>query len=213
MSSIQSNGFESKKIFWWPRFTSRWSATYLMYWYMSSLFIPSRSHGSASQMNSLSISTACLTILSTRSSGRVSSTRSLYRWHAKLVWRPSSLEISSLLKHRPGMIPRFLSQKMAQKDPEKNRPSTHAKATSLVAKLLPLPASSSPSPPAAAAEPPASSHSMRKSWPLLSLPLIHLRAHSAFLLTQGTVSMARKSLDRSPTSLTNASSISEYISE
>ena len=30
---------------------------------------------------------------------------------------------------------------------------------------------------------------------------------------RGTVSMARKSLDRSPTSLTKASSISEYISE
>src|SRR6056300_258440 len=47
---------------------------------------------------------------------------------------PSSLEISSLLKQRPGMRPLFFSQKMAQKLPEKKMPSTHAKAKSRSAK-------------------------------------------------------------------------------
>ena len=49
------------------------------------------------------------------------------------MWRPSSLEISSFEKVRPGMSPRFFSQKMAQKEPEKKMPSTAAKATSLSA--------------------------------------------------------------------------------
>ena len=47
---------------------------------------------------------------------------------------PSSREISSLLKERPGIRPRFFNQKMEQKDPEKKMPSTQAKATSLCAK-------------------------------------------------------------------------------
>ena len=41
----------------------------------------------------------------------------------------SSLEMSSLLKVRPGIRPRFFSQKMAAKEPEKKMPSTEAKAT------------------------------------------------------------------------------------
>jgi hypothetical protein len=47
---------------------------------------------------------------------------------------PSSREISSFEKVRPGMSPRFLSQKIAQKLPEKKIPSIAAKATSLSAK-------------------------------------------------------------------------------
>jgi hypothetical protein len=39
----------------------------------------------------------------------------LYRMQEKSVWRPSSRLMSSLEKVRPGMRPRFLSQKMAQK--------------------------------------------------------------------------------------------------
>ena len=42
----------------------------------------------------------------------------------------SSRLISSLLNVSPGMTPRFLSQKMAANDPEKNMPSTAANATS-----------------------------------------------------------------------------------
>jgi|TARA_B110000305_G_C19317168_1_gene577073 hypothetical protein len=42
--------------------------------------------------------------------------------------------MSSFEKVRPGMSPLFLSQKMAQKLPEKKIPSTQAKATSLSAK-------------------------------------------------------------------------------
>ena len=51
-----------------------------------------------------------------------------YRRHAKSQCRPSSREMSSLEKHRPGMRPRFLSQKTAQNEPEKKMPSTDANA-------------------------------------------------------------------------------------
>ncbi|MBS4167049.1 hypothetical protein NEOC65_002155 [Neochlamydia sp. AcF65] len=48
---------------------------------------------------------------------------------AKSQCKPSSLEINSLAKLKPGMRPRFLSQKIEQKLPEKKIPSTAAKAT------------------------------------------------------------------------------------
>src|SRR5271156_4084602 len=54
---------------------------------------------------------------------------------AKSVCMPSSREISSLEKVRPGMRPRFLSQKMEAKEPEKKIPSTAAKATRRWAKV------------------------------------------------------------------------------
>jgi hypothetical protein len=44
--------------------------------------------------------------------------------------------MSSFEKVSPGMRPRFLSQKMAQKEPEKWMPSTHANASRRCAKLL-----------------------------------------------------------------------------
>ena len=47
----------------------------------------------------------------------------------------SSLLMSSLLNVRPGMIPRFFSQKIAAKDPEKKMPSTAAKAMILSPKV------------------------------------------------------------------------------
>ena len=50
--------------------------------------------------------------------------------HAKSVCIPSSRLMSSLEKVRPGISPRFLSQKMDAKDPEKKMPSTAAKAMS-----------------------------------------------------------------------------------
>lgn len=77
-----------------------------------------------------------------------------------------------MLKARPGMRPRFLSQKMAQKLPEKKMPSTAAKPMSRSAKV---------------------------SRPSL---LIHFIAQSAFFLTDGTVSMARKRWSFSAGSLT-----------
>jgi hypothetical protein len=46
----------------------------------------------------------------------------------------SSREINSLLKVRPGMSPRFFSQKMEAKLPEKKIPSTAAKAMTRSAK-------------------------------------------------------------------------------
>merc|ERR1712242_567242 len=55
-----------------------------------------------------------------------------FKWwnmrQAKSVWRPSSREISSLLKVRPGIKPRFFSQKIAANEPEKKIPSTEAYA-------------------------------------------------------------------------------------
>ena len=45
---------------------------------------------------------------------------------AKSVCSPSSRLMSSLEKVRPGMRPRFFSQKMAANDPEKKMPSTQA---------------------------------------------------------------------------------------
>ena len=85
-------------------------------------------------MNSFSIVTASEMIAVTRSCG--SWLTSLpYSMHAKSVCSPSSRLISSLLKQRPGIIPRFLSQKIAQKLPLKKMPSTAANATSLSAKL------------------------------------------------------------------------------
>jgi hypothetical protein len=43
--------------------------------------------------------------------------------------------MSSLLKLRPGMCPRFFSQNIAQKEPEKKMPSTAAKVIIRSAKL------------------------------------------------------------------------------
>jgi hypothetical protein len=59
-------------------------------------------------------------------------------WHAKSVCRPSSREMSSFENVRPGIRPRFLSQKIAQNEPEKKMPSTHANATRRCAKLRSL---------------------------------------------------------------------------
>lgn len=68
-----------------------------------------------------SISTASQIISATLASGSLF-TSFLYRRHAKSVWRPSSRLMSSLLKHNPGISPRFFSQKIAQKLPEKKIP-------------------------------------------------------------------------------------------
>src|ERR1700742_806722 len=49
-------------------------------------------------------------------------------------YKPSSREINSFEKVKPGIRPLFLSQKIEQNEPEKNTPSTIANATSLSAK-------------------------------------------------------------------------------
>jgi len=54
------------------------------------------------------------------------------------VCNPSSLEINSLEKVRPGINYLFFNQKMAQNDPLKKIPSTALKATNRVAKSLVL---------------------------------------------------------------------------
>lgn len=68
--------------------------------------------------------------------------------------------MSSLLKQRPGMTPRFFSQKMAANEPEKKMPSTAANAT-------------------------------RRSPYDAFVSQIQRKAHSAFFLIHGRVSIAR----------------------
>ena len=57
-----------------------------------------------------------------------------YVKQAKSQCNPSSREINSFEKAKPGIKPRFLSQKMAQNEPLKKMPSTAAKATIRCAK-------------------------------------------------------------------------------
>ena len=59
----------------------------------------------------------------------------LYNNTANSVCNASSLLINSFENVNPGNIPRFFNQKIAQKAPEKNIPSTQANATNLVAKF------------------------------------------------------------------------------
>uniref|UniRef100_A0AAG5D4I2 Uncharacterized protein n=1 Tax=Anopheles atroparvus TaxID=41427 RepID=A0AAG5D4I2_ANOAO len=105
-----------------------------MYCDIRSQFIPSISTGSAFVRNSCSISTASRMMLVTRS--RVGfCTRYLNIRQAKSQCRPSSREISSFEKVKPGIRPRFFSQKMAAKLPLKKMPSTAANATTRSPKL------------------------------------------------------------------------------
>ncbi|VVD02492.1 unnamed protein product [Leptidea sinapis] len=83
---------------------------------MSSQFMPRRRTGRASVRNSCSMTTASSTIWSTR---------------ARLGFCTSSL-----LNVSPGMRPRFFSQNIEAKLPEKNIPSTAANATILSPKLF-----------------------------------------------------------------------------
>jgi len=101
---------------------------------MSLAFIPIKEHGRASVRNSCSILTASLMIRSTVS-GLGRRRRWVNKRQAKSVCRPSSREMSSLENVNPGMSPRFLSQKMEAKDPEKKIPSTAAKAINRSAKV------------------------------------------------------------------------------
>ena len=99
-----------------------------MYCSMSLALIPNNGQGKLSVKNPCSILTASMMIFwMTCLLGRLR--RWLKRRQAKSVWRPSSREMSSLEKVKPGMRPRFLSQKMDANDPEKKIPSTAAKAT------------------------------------------------------------------------------------
>ncbi|GAV64270.1 hypothetical protein CFOL_v3_07788 [Cephalotus follicularis] len=137
MSSIQSNGFVTPYTFSYPNATNSLSATNSMYWAINVQFIPTKATGSASQTNSLSISTASFTIPLTRSSLSLLLNREYIR-HAKSQCKPSSRDTNSLEKVSPGMRPRFFSQNMEQKLPEKKIPSTQAKATILSAKVSEL---------------------------------------------------------------------------
>ena len=96
--------------------------------------MPSKAQGSASVRNSCSMVTASVMMSWTAFLSGV-----VLRWEkrrqAKSVCMPSSREMSSLEKVRPGMSPRFFNQKMAANDPLKKMPSTAAKATSLDAKV------------------------------------------------------------------------------
>mmetsp|Transcript_26167 Transcript_26167/g.66464 ORF Transcript_26167/g.66464 Transcript_26167/m.66464 type:complete len:213 (-) Transcript_26167:457-1095(-) len=128
MRSIQSNGLATPYSGSQPSSLSSRSATNSMYCAMSRAFMPMRSTGSASHTNARSMSTASRTSAWTVACGSGRSSIE-YNRQAKSQCRPSSRLMSSFEKVRPGMRPRFLSQKMAQNEPEKKMPSTHAKAS------------------------------------------------------------------------------------
>ncbi len=92
------------------------------------------STGMALTTNSISMLTALLMMSKMHFLGRRLFILECRR-HAKLQWSPSSWLINSLLKLRPGMRPRFLSQNITQKEPEKKMPSTVANAIICSAKL------------------------------------------------------------------------------
>lgn len=112
-----------------PRDTRSLSPTNSMYCPIKEAFIPRSPTSKEEAMNSFSISTAWDIIINTTLLGGL-----FCRWlkirHAKSVWRPSSRKISSFENVSPGIMPRFFSQKIEAKLPEKNIPSTAAKATS-----------------------------------------------------------------------------------
>src|SRR6266480_2535431 len=90
--------------------------------------MPSSRTGRASVKNSCSMVTASVIILRTYLGSGLFLIWEKSR-QAKSVCMPSSREINSLEKVKPGMRPRFLSQKMEAKAPLKKMPSTAAKAT------------------------------------------------------------------------------------
>mmetsp|Transcript_34634 Transcript_34634/g.81771 ORF Transcript_34634/g.81771 Transcript_34634/m.81771 type:complete len:224 (-) Transcript_34634:367-1038(-) len=133
MSSIQSNGLALLYSLGASSATSSRSAQNSMYSDIIREFMPIRSTESASQTNSFSCSTASPMMWCSSASVSLFSSM-LYSRHAKSQCMPSSREISSFEKVSPGMRPRFLSQKIAQNEPEKKMPSTVANATSRSAK-------------------------------------------------------------------------------
>lgn len=92
--------------------------------------MPIRSDGNDSVMNFFYMDTASVIIYWILSLVNLFSSK-VYKWQAKSVWSPSSREMSSFENVSPGINDLFFNQKMAQNDPEKNIPSTAAKATSL----------------------------------------------------------------------------------
>ena len=76
-----------------------------------------RSTGIASLTNSCSMATASMMIFCTTLSG-AGFCSMLKSRHAKSQCMPSSREMSSFENVSPGIRPRFLSQKMAQNEPE-----------------------------------------------------------------------------------------------
>src|SRR5690606_41966952 len=98
-----------------------------MYWFISVAFMPIKETGSASVTNSCSILTASRIISCTRASVSLFSSME-YSKQAKSQCSPSSREMSSLEKVKPGIKPRFFSQKIEQNEPEKKIPSTAANA-------------------------------------------------------------------------------------
>lgn len=77
--------------------------------------------GGPRKIVTFSISTASQMMSVTRATGSLL-TSFRYSRQAKSVCRPSSRLMSSLLKHKPGMSPRFFNQNTAQKLPEKKIP-------------------------------------------------------------------------------------------
>ena len=93
-----------------------------------------REHGNDSIMKFFSISTASANIAWVSFWLNLSSNL-LYNRHAKSVCSPSSRDMNSLLRVRPGNRFWLLNQKIQQKAPLKKTPSTIANAIRRVAKL------------------------------------------------------------------------------
>ncbi|ABT15937.1 hypothetical protein FR483_n652R [Paramecium bursaria Chlorella virus FR483] len=125
---MKSKGFVALYCLGWPSATKMRSATNSRYCPISSEFMPIIRQGIASQMNSFSLATASSTIAFTCARDSLFSSFE-YRSSPNCWCRPSSRLMNSLDRPRPGITPRFLSQKIAQKDPENSRPSTHTHAT------------------------------------------------------------------------------------
>src|SRR5690606_487966 len=96
-----------------------------------SAFIPIKATGMASLTKVFSISTASMMISRIISLDSLFLMWSLYNKQAKSQCIPSSLEINSLEKVNPGIIPLFFNQKIEQNEPEKNMNYTAAIAISL----------------------------------------------------------------------------------
>ena len=90
--------------------------------------------GNDSVMNSRSMLSASNKISLIRAGGTLFTKWLLCRCTAKSQCTPSSLEINSLEKVRPGIRPRFFNQKIEQNAPEKKIPSTAANAIKRSAK-------------------------------------------------------------------------------
>src|SRR5690606_29737348 len=126
--SIKSNGLVTLYTLGQLSSTNNLSVTNSKYWVIKVAFIPIKLTGSDSVINSRSIFSASTIISDILFLGTLFTRWLLCKCTAKSQCIPSSLEINSLEKVKPGINPLFFNQKIEQKAPEKKIPSTAAKA-------------------------------------------------------------------------------------